>query len=179
MAKAETSFKTLLIAFGCLVSMWAIYSVCVFWQDWKEFTYGRTFEELHLAVALNLMDSVETGLEKYRLAHGHYPNVEGKYFMDSLKAYIGVSHIYVYADSILPDGTRKPIDKPVAREFNYKEIQNTFLGVGSTHTTITYKPHAQDSFLLYSTGENGVDEGGGGDDIVQPSKNNPKPGHSE
>ncbi len=73
--------------------------------------------------------------------------------------------IYVYADSIDPTGKGIPIKKPVGKEFPYHMIEHTFLGVGTRDLSIVFEPLNRDSFLLYSVGENKIDEHGQGDDV--------------
>ncbi len=116
------------------------------------------YNELKIPITYNLFDSLATGLYKYRVQFGHFPQIEGKYFFDSIKPYTNISYIYIYSDSI----TKKPLNK----NSNYLTKNHTFIGIGNKELTIMYKPISPDSFLLYSIGKNLIDESGKGDDIV-------------
>jgi len=54
----------------------------------------------------------------------------------------------------------------VGKIFIYKNISNTYLGAGIRDLTIIYKYISDESFVVYSVGENYLDEDGEGDDII-------------
>jgi hypothetical protein len=106
------------------------------------------------------------GLEKYKDYYGNYPNYSGKYFIDSIKSFVIFPEVYVYADSLNENGEFILVKKPVNKKFDYKSISNTYLGVGTKDLAIIYKYSSDGSFILYSVGENHLDEGGEGDDVL-------------
>lgn len=128
------------------------------------------YDEQTLPCTYNLLDSAAIGLRKYHTLFGHYPQAEGKYFFNSIKQFINVSDVYVYADSFTTKGDTIIIRKHGAKKFDYLNIDHTYLGVGIPQLTITYRRITPDSFLLYSVGKNLVDENGKDDDIVYERK---------
>jgi hypothetical protein len=135
-------------------------------QSAREFVEGPRFDEMETRIALHLFDSIAIGLNAYRAERGHYPIVEGKYFFDSVKQYIPVQEVYIYADTVDSLGTFIPIRKQVGRRFEYRSRSHTYIAVGRSQLSIVYRPSTPDSYLLYWVGENGIDEGGSGDDLV-------------
>lgn len=117
-------------------------------------------------ITQELFDSVKVGLEKFKILNNHYPNTSGKYFFDSIKTFVSIPDVYVYADSINSSGEVFPIKKQVGEMFNYKNLSNTYLGVGNKDLVIIYKYLSENSFKLYSVGANYLDENGAGDDIL-------------
>jgi hypothetical protein len=125
------------------------------------------YDEMDLPITHELLDSVAVGLQKYHDQFGYYPQIEGKYFFDSIKKYQNISDVYVYADSITSKGDTIVVKKHLKdRLFAYKSISHTYLGVGIPALRIIYMRITPDSFLLYSVGKNLIDERGKGDDIV-------------
>lgn len=150
-----------------------IFVVTFFYQVRKygeSLMHGERKSELDVRITQSLFDSSVIGLQKYRAEHGHYPKEDGKYFFDSIKHYLHVSDIYIYADSTDVSGRIVPIKKRVGKEFYFQNVRRTFLGVGRAEQAIIYQHLAPDSFLLYSVGENEIDEYGAGDDIVHGEK---------
>ncbi len=127
---------------------------------------GYRMEGLRKEITVDLFDSVSVGLRQFYSHRGHYPSTEGKYYYDSIKQYVSVPEVYVYADSMDGSGHGIAVAKPVGESFNFHDIEHTYLGVGSSDMTIRYKRLTPDSYLLYSIGENKLDEAGGGDDVV-------------
>lgn len=124
------------------------------------------YNEVDAKIIPELLDSAAMGLSRFHSAHGHYPQVEGKYFLDSIKEYVNINDAYVYADSLGRQGDTVLVKKPIGRMFDYKIVNHTYIGVGIPELTIIYRHIAPDSFLLYSVGKNLVDERGKGDDII-------------
>jgi hypothetical protein len=149
------------------------------------------YEELDLPITHDILDSVAIGLRKYRLDHGSYPKINGKYFFDSIKTYTKMSKLYIYADSINDSndtifvknrGDVGWVKTLVVSENhdNYKDIQHSkidlssnvhnYIAVGQNRLYIVYCYKTSDSFLLYSVGKNIKDEHGHGDDVVYHSR---------
>ena len=126
---------------------------------------GEVNTELDRLITKNLLDSSAVGLERFKAIHQHYPQCVWKYFVDSIKTLVLFSDIYVYADSMNEAGHAFPIKK-VQSKFDYLHVSRTFLGAGIPELTIIYRPLSMDSYKLYSVGENYLDEGGKGDDII-------------
>ena len=127
---------------------------------------GETRIELNRQITNNMLDSCVAGLEGFKSLNHHYPQCVGKYFIDSIKSFVHFSDAYVYADSISSAGQIFPI-KRTSATFDYMHISNTYLGAGRAELTIIYRPMSMDSYNLYGVGENSLDEGGKGDDIVR------------
>jgi len=127
---------------------------------------GRTFEELHRSVGLELCDSAALGLERFGDHYGHYPDIEGKYFFDSIKTFLKVDGIYVYVDSMDVNGRMKVVRRPVTKHFYYERLNHTYLGGGRPELTIIYRRLSPTKYLLYWVGENLEDDGGQGDDVL-------------
>ena len=127
---------------------------------------GERHSGLDKIITQELFDSVKVGLEKFKIINGHYPNYDGKYFFDSIKTFVSIPAVYVYADSLNTNGEYFSIKKKVGEKFNYKDISNTYLGIGNKDLIIIYKYLSKNSFKLYSVGENYLDENGDGDDIL-------------
>ena len=126
---------------------------------------GENNTEFRIKETKRLLDSSAVGLERFKLLHHHYPQCTGKYFLDSLKTFINISDIYVYNDSIDEKGKVLPIKKHGGK-FNYNNLSHTYIGVGTPELTIIYRPLSLSSYKLYSVGENYLDEGGKGDDVL-------------
>jgi hypothetical protein len=137
-----------------------------FKQSARELIEGPRLVELDKQIALHLFDSVSVALNAYRTEHGYYPQVDGKYFFDSLKRYVNVSDVLVYADTFDSHGVARAIQNPPGKRFDYHNISHTYLGVGRSENIIVYKHLPPNSYLLYWIGENVIDEGGSGDDLV-------------
>ena len=126
---------------------------------------GERNTGLDKIITEELFDSVKVGLDIYKLIHNHYHKCSGKYFFDSIKTLIGIPDAYVYADSLSKDGKFISIKKLAGKQFDYTNISHTYLGVGIKELTIIYRYKDNDSFELYSVGENYLDENGEGDDL--------------
>ncbi len=135
-------------------------------QSVRELIEGPRLKELDKRIALDLFDSVGVALEKYRENRGQYPQVDGKYFFDSVKRYVNISNVLVYADTFDSHGVARAFEALPGKRFDYRNISHTYLGVGRGESLIVYKPRPPNSYLLYWIGENGADEGGLGDDLV-------------
>jgi len=127
---------------------------------------GERHSGLDNIITQELFDSIHVGLERYKNYYGNYPYYNGKYFIDSIKTFVAFPDVYVYADSINENGEFIIVRKPVGKKFNYKNISNTYLGIGNKDLKIIYKYLSDGSFMLYSVGENYLDEGGEGDDVL-------------
>jgi hypothetical protein len=132
----------------------------------KGFRAGPDMRGLRKNITNDLFDSVAVGLRMFYAEHRHYPKIDGKHFFDSIKQYISVDDVYVYADSLDKDGRMTPIKKRGGKNFDYCSFNNTYLGIGSHEFTIIYRLLTPDSYLLYSVGENHIDEDGHGDDVL-------------
>ncbi len=151
-----------------------IFLICLtilflYWQS-KEFLADMTrgpdlYNEVDLPITYEMMDSVSSGLEKYRHHFGHYPNVSGKYFLDSIKQYLAIPDVYIYADSIDKNNDTGVVRKKVGDKFKYETYAHTYVGIGTEKLILVYKRINPDSFRLYSVGKNLIDEDGKGDDI--------------
>jgi hypothetical protein len=135
------------------------------WQLREGLAHGERHTGLDLKITRDLLDSSVVGLDRFRSVYGHYPQTVGKYYFDSIKTFVSVSDVYVYADTITANGTPLEIRKPVGKHFDYLHARNTYLGAGRPEQTIIYRPLSLVSYKLYGVGENGLDEGGKGDDI--------------
>ena len=122
--------------------------------------------DLDKKITLNLLDSIAVGLQQFYILKGHYPSTEGKYFFDSIKQYIDIEDVYVYSDSVDSRGKLTVIKKLVGKNFDYKKRHNTFIGISTPELIVTYKRLDSSAFILYSVGENLIDENGQGDDIL-------------
>jgi len=154
------------ILFICLMLVFISSMIYTAKRIEESFRAGPRLVELREAITRHLFDSVATGLRIYLAEHGHYPEVDGKYFFDSIKQYINIDEVCIYADSVDKDGKMEPIKKHGRMKFDYRRTTNTYLGVGSPTLTIIYRRLSPNSYLLYSVGENCIDEGGQGDDVV-------------
>lgn len=131
----------------------------------KEMQQGPDHSTLRLTITWQLFDSAAVGLERFRRAHGHYPQMQGKYFLDSIKSYIGFIDTYVYADTITAQGDTIPL-KHRGRWFHYMNRSLCYFGISWQPQTIIYKSLSGSAYRMYSVGENYQDEDGHGDDIV-------------
>ncbi len=142
----------------------------IFWQAKQmvdSFSRGPDlYDEMELPITHELLDSAAKGLSIYQQNYGHYPQIEGKYFLDSIKQYININDVYVYADSLSRNGDTIPVKKFVGKKFNYRLISHTYIGVGIRELTIIYRNITPNSYFLYSVGKNLIDEHGKGDDVV-------------
>jgi hypothetical protein len=129
---------------------------------------GRDPEEFGKPIREELFDSASIGLERYRNHVGHYPSIEGKYFVDSIKWYVG-SAVSVFKDSITRDGDTLLMGWGTYQKYDYLKTDGNFFGIGRPEVTIIYKPIGN-TYLMYSVGQNELDEGGGGDDVVYQKK---------
>lgn len=109
---------------------------------------------IHYTFAQIYMDSAYVGLNRFYKDKGHYPAIEGKYFFDSIKTYLGTLKASVFTDK-----DDFGVDSCLG-------VDNCFLAVGSNDSPIIYRYRGDHIFLLYWVGENGIDEIGTGDDIV-------------
>ena len=89
------SLAVLLIVLSIIV----VNQLLLYWG--QQLLQGETHRELTSEVTFELLDSTHIGLERYKQKHGYYPEIEGKYFFDSIKTEIGKLNCYVYADSII------------------------------------------------------------------------------
>jgi hypothetical protein len=125
----------------------------------REISQGRDFSGLRLEITHRLLDSVAIGLERYRNIKGHYPETSGKYFLDSIKHFIG-SLDYVYVDSVLQSGDTVIMGWGTFQNIDYLTSSHTYFGFKLIYQV------TESSYLLYSVGENEKDENGEGDDIL-------------
>ena len=132
----------------------------------QELIEGPNSTQLDKTIALHMLDSVVVGLKDFHIEHGHYPQINGKYFFDSVKQYIRVSDVLVYADTIEPNGTTRATQQMAGSRFDYQTIPHTYIGIGRSEYFIVYRTVPPDSYLLYWIGRNGIDEGGAGDDLL-------------
>lgn len=131
----------------------------------RQFLQGETHRELSREVTFELLDSAHIGLERYKQKHGYYPEIEGKYFFDSIKTEVGKFECYVYADSIIISDSLGMGDDNLYKTYDYRKIGYTYLGVRQPQEYITYK-RIGNGYKLYSIGQNEIDENGEGDDVV-------------
>lgn len=110
---------------------------------------------LRNSIAEDLLDSADMGLSRYFQIHHKYPDQNGKYFYNSIREYVDIREINIYTDSVHI--------KPNNRD---SLIIKHFIGIGSRGCFISYRKK-DNTYLLYYIGENGIDEYGNGDDIVQ------------
>jgi hypothetical protein len=126
---------------------------------------GETNPGFNRIITKELLDSSTIGLERFKSIHQHYPQCVGKYFFDSIKTLVHIPDVYVYSDSLGDNGQVFPIKKRGGK-FDYLNSSHTYLGSGRPELTIIYRPLSIDSYKLYGVGENCLDEGGKGDDVV-------------
>lgn len=138
-------------------------------QDEQLVKHGVVRSDLRRKITYQLFDSVSYALERYKYSNGQYPQIHGKYFFDSIKSYVGIIEVYVFADSIKLTDTLI-MGWGTTQRYNYKTTRNTYLGISSPEQYIKYKP-VGDKYIIYSIGENWIDENGGGDDILYQKKN--------
>jgi hypothetical protein len=131
----------------------------------NNFMQGERHSGLDDNITYELLDSVKVGLERYKAIYGQYPNYSGKYFFDSIKTLLTIPDTYVYADSINESGKIIPIKKFAGKSFDYLTVPHTYLAVGNKDLFIIYKYISNNSYKLYTVGENCIDENGKGDDI--------------
>ncbi len=144
------------------------------------------YNELDAKIISELLDSTATGLHKYHSDYGHYPQISGKYFIDSIRKYVHIEDVYIYADSInrtrdtlfvknrgdvgwvkpMKIGDSNSVGDFTMNDFDQHSPVHTYVGVGIPELTIIYRPVAPDSFLLYSVGKDLKDDHGKGDDVV-------------
>ena len=153
------SLAVLLIVLSIIV----VNQLLLYWG--RQLLQGEIHRELDREVTFELLDSGHIGLERYRQKHGYYPEIEGKYFFDSIKTEIGKLNCYVYADSIIISDSLRMGDDNRFKTYDYKKIGHTYLGVRHSQQYITYK-RIGNGYKLYSIGENEIDENGEGDDVV-------------
>ncbi len=160
------TFTIIFLGVFIIVSYYGIKTVS------EEFIKGEVHEELKEIESKRLLDSSYIGLCRFKNKHGHYPNINGKYFFDSIKTFIGDIEPYVYADTLGNDGKMGTI--PNALSFpDYLHRSNCFIGVGIPELMIIYRIdlNKMEGFTIYSVGFNYIDENGEGDDIVwEPKK---------
>lgn len=141
-------------------------------KDREEFIKGTIHKELDKKIADRLLDSSYLGLCRFKKVFGYYPNMNGKYFFDSIKIFIGNIEPYVYADTLGNDGIMRTKRNDISfPDYLYRNY--CFIGVGIPEITIIYRIDKQrrEGFILYSVGNNYKDEYGKGDDIVwEPKK---------
>jgi hypothetical protein len=132
----------------------------ILWMFVQSINHGEINIEFDRKIALELIDSASCGLERFHSRYGHYPQISGKYFFDSIKTLVAIHEAYVYADSI-----HSGMAKPINSRFNYLLVDHSYLGAGTRGMIILYQPTSNVSYKLYCVGENGIDENGKGDDI--------------
>jgi len=131
----------------------------------NNFLKGEQHSGLDDNITYELFDSVKVGLERYKAIYGQFPNYSGKYFFDSIKTLLTIPDTYIYADSINESGKIIPIKKFAGKSFDYLRVSHTYLAVGHKDFIIIYRYISNNSYKLYSVGENSMDENGEGDDI--------------
>ncbi len=129
---------------------------------------GPRFKSMDQRIARRLLDSAAVGIERYHTLHGFFPNADGKYFVDSIKALVNLEacDVYIYADTVGANGELVPILKRGGQKFPFLQLNHTYFGVGHWRSTIIYRLVGPDCYLLYWIGNNEIDEAGKGDDVV-------------
>lgn len=125
---------------------------------------GPDLSYLDKIITHEILDSCALGLERFQNLYGTYPRVEGKYFFDSIKILVNISHAYIYPDSA--NGNNFMGMKAKIKRETLLKMKNLFLGIGRPEQYISYIYLAPNSYRLYSVGKNGIDERGKGDDMV-------------
>lgn len=123
---------------------------------------GIDHTDMDNTIAERMFDSAAIGLDYYYRIHGQYPQISGKYFLDSIKQYLNLN-IFIYADSITEYGDTIIIEWG---KVDFSNRSRTYFGIGRHEQTIMYQPLSHTSYRLIYVGTNGIDEGGDGDDLV-------------
>ena len=125
---------------------------------------GGDYSGLNRSITLEIFDSCSIAFDRYHKVYGHFPKYEGKYFYDSIKCFTNVSDAYLYADAVVRDSF--PLYKAGIKRDSLLKMKNLFIGIGTAKQYIVYKYLSNNYYILYSVGENDIDENGIGDDIV-------------
>jgi len=125
---------------------------------------GPDYSDMRKKITMEILDSCSAGLKRYYQLHGDFPKYGGKYFLDSIKTLVSINDAYIYPDSANGDNFIR-IKLKIKRDSLLKS-HNLFIGIGRPEQYIKYKYLTNNSFMLYSVGENGIDENGSGDDIM-------------
>jgi hypothetical protein len=134
------SRKVKILALAVVIVAAVLYSI---YDMRRSIEAGPDYSEFRRVVTAQVFDSLAHGLQRYHAFYGRYPQTDEKYFYDSIKTFIHLDRAYVYSDSI-----------------------HSFVGIGSRQQAILYRMNGLDSYVMYSVGENGIDENGGGDDMM-------------
>jgi hypothetical protein len=119
-------------------------------------------ENLSEKESLMLLDSCAVGVDRYKAINGSYPPINGKYFFNSIKLLVYIDEVYIYlSDKNATDLMRSNYDRD-----SLLSKDSLVVGIGSSKQYLTYKYLNKDHYMLYSVGENGIDESGNGDDFV-------------
>lgn len=125
--------------------------------------FVESHERLNRAIAARLMDSAAVGLDRFYQQNGHYPQIDGKLFFDSIKTLVGDIKPYVYTDKQRIDSKYWSVD-------DYRSVDSCFIGNGNYDSAIIYRRLSEkdkkSNYLLYWVGQNYIDEHGTGDDMV-------------
>lgn len=123
---------------------------------------GPDLSYLRDKLTYEVLDSCAAGLCRFHRINGTYPKTNGKHFFDEIRNLAGIDEIYIYPDSANDNnflGMKR-------EKSELLKTEHLFLGIGRPGQYITYKYVMRDAYLLYSVGENGIDEQGKGDDLV-------------
>ena len=116
-----------------------IYWICTI--DTKNL-FIEDFKPMEKNMALDMMDSVKLGLNKFKRLHGHYPLTSSKYFIDSLQEFIDIPNVYLYQD--------KDINGEInSVRFESGKYKNTYIAIGSNENIIVYRGFLDDTYKLY------------------------------
>lgn len=143
-----------------LVIVGGVYGYLIIIRD--SLQKGVDHTDMDNAIAERMFDSLAIGLEQYYRAHGYYPQIEGKYFLDSIKQYIHLN-AFIYSDSIAASRDTIVVEWG---NVDFSNRSRTYLGIGRHEQTILYAPLSHTSYRLIYVGTNGIDENGDGDDLV-------------
>ncbi len=125
---------------------------------------GSDFSSLRNKLSITILDSCSVGLERYFSFYKHYPQCSDKYFYDSIKNCVSIPKVYIYSDSLYKGKFTR--NGYIVSDTQLQNMSHTFIGIGSAQQYINYKSISGDSCVLYSVGENCLDENGGGDDVA-------------
>jgi len=138
---------------------------CLFDQD-----DGSQFDGLRKSIGRNLSEMIVVSIDAYEKNNGKVFTESGKYFLDTLAPYIQLDSVgvYVYQDSAAKDGQIVPKKSVPNGTTKYGEPQGAllFFGLGNRDEYMRFQRIDRNSYLVYSVGRNGLNEKGGGDDVV-------------
>lgn len=127
-------------------------------------------ERLPVAAGMPAFTGISTGDEAYARIFDAGSNAAKD--ADALTAdeWLGINQVLVYqlgnlANDIDPKGTGKVLD-PWGNPVRYRPSKWYPFKAGAAHDIDSDKPPAQDTYQLWSTGPDGKDDFGGGDDLT-------------